>query len=90
MSNEELQRRIEVLEQFVRDLQAAHTLPKDFSTAIQSYFENNEISLSTKSATSENRGVNEAGTSNYSVMGTPDGFLEVVVNGIIYYIPYFT
>ena len=32
---------------------------------------------SSKSASSENRTVNEAGSSSYSVLGAPDGFIRI-------------
>lgn len=45
---------------------------------------------STKSATSENKSVNEGGASTYDVMNKPDGFLEISILGNIYYVPYFS
>lgn len=48
------------------------------------------VSVSSKSASSENQSVNEAGAAAYSVMKSPDGFLQVSVSGTTYYLPYFT
>jgi small-conductance mechanosensitive channel len=48
------------------------------------------LETSSKSASSENKSVNESGSSIYSVMDKPDGFLEVEINSATYYLPYFS
>lgn len=42
---------------------------------------------SAKSATSENQNVNEAGVATYSVLQAPDAFVQVTINGTVYYLP---
>jgi hypothetical protein len=48
------------------------------------------LTTSSKSASSENQAVNEAGSASYNVLKAPDGFVEVVIAGQIYYMPYFS
>lgn len=48
------------------------------------------VVASTKVATSENQAVNEAGAASYNVLKSPDAFVQVTVNGTIYYLPAFT
>lgn len=50
----------------------------------------NPIIVSTKGATTENKAVNEAGSSSYGVLNSPDGFLEITLGGSIKYIPMYT
>lgn len=47
------------------------------------------IVTSSKGANSEDVSVNEAGSSSYSVMGDPVGFLKITISSTDYYIPYF-
>lgn len=43
------------------------------------------ITASSKTATSENRTVNESGTGTYSVLGPPNGFVKIGTYNIPYY-----
>ena len=75
-------------------LKSASTIPLDIGRAMSERFttENTSIPVivvSTKSATSENKAVDEAGAATYSVMNKPDGFFEVLVAGTLRYIPFF-
>lgn len=45
---------------------------------------------SSKVSTSENQTVNESGSGSYNVLKAPDAFVQVTVNGTLYYIPVFT
>lgn len=49
------------------------------------------VATSSKSATSENQAVNEAGAGTYSVLGIPNGFVRLTdANGNTWDVPYFT
>lgn len=48
------------------------------------------VVASSKSPTSENQAVDEAGAASYNVLKAPDAFVQVTVNGTLYYIPVFT
>ncbi len=45
---------------------------------------------SSKGATSENQAVNEGGAATYSVLGVPDGFLQININGTVYYLAFWS
>jgi len=91
--NEEYKNRIEELERKFKALEAGGTLPKPVEDAIRERLRIDIISATTtssKSTSSENQAVNEAGIATYSVLKTPDIFLQVTISGTIYYIPAFT
>lgn len=98
MTPEEIQKllapflkRIDELENQIKALNNNATIPFDTGEAIKARVLADVGFLvgSSKSATSENKSVNEAGAATYSVMDKPDGFLEVTILGNLYYLPYF-
>jgi hypothetical protein len=81
--------RILKLENEMQAMKNMATFPFEVENAIRNRLSVQGIDTSTKSATSENKSVNEGGASTYSVMDKPDGFVEVQVRGTIIYLPYF-
>lgn len=93
MENEELLRRIEQLENEIKLLKAATTIPHDVEQAFRERFRLSSFTAiegSAKGATSENQTVSESGSSTYSVLTAPDAFLQVTIGVTTYYIPVFT
>lgn len=93
MNNQELQQKIEELERKIKFLEASATIPKPVEDAFRERLRLENVTAvfpSLKSAISEAQAVNEAGTANYSVLKNPDGFLQLTVNGTLYYIPAWT
>lgn len=91
--NEDYQNRIEELERKFKALEAGGTLPKPVEDAFRERLRIDVITattVSSKSISSENQSVNESGVASYSVLKTPDVFLQVNIGGTIYYIPAFT
>jgi hypothetical protein len=90
MTPEQEQKLNEVYE-FTQSLKSSSSIPYDVDGAFRDRLRNIfALYVSSKSADSEDQSVNEAGSGTYSVMGDPDGFLEITVDGTLYYIPYFT
>lgn len=87
MNNEDLIRRIEELERFVKALQSSTTIPFEVDGAFRKRFNDLVVTTSTKVATSEDQAVNESGASTYSVLKSPDLFGAVRLNGAVKYIP---
>lgn len=90
---EQLKIKLEQLEQEIRLLKSASTIPFDFEMALRERLNIgafNTVTGSSKGATSENQSVNEAGVASYSVLKAPDAFLQVTVASTVYYIPVFT
>lgn len=93
MTNEELQLKIESLEEKVRLLEASATIPKPVEDALRERFQLDlyaQLSTTTKTGSSEAQAVDEAGIGTYSVLNVPDAFLQVSVLGTTYYIPVWT
>ena len=80
-----LKKQIEELLAWKRSLEGAQTIPLNIDQSFRKRFGNPRSS--SKSASSENQAVNEAGASTYSVLKTPDGFIEVDIAGVTKYIP---
>ena len=86
-----LKREIEELKNWKKTLENSATIPLVIDQSFRKRFETfSDIITSTKSATSENQGVNEGGVASYSVMNKPDGFLQITISGVVYYLPYFS
>ena len=88
-----LQEQIDILKEQLMLLQAGATIPHSVEVAFRDRLNIDSftpVSTSSKVATSENQSVNEGGASSYSVLGIPDGFLQITINSTIYYIPIFT
>lgn len=71
-------------------LETSYSIPLNIDQAFRTRFGINNTIVSTKSASSENQGVNEAGLASYNVLLPPDAFLQVTILGTTYYIPVFT
>lgn len=90
MTPEEL-KRLETLEAQIKALNNNATIPFETGEAFKARIlqDAGVVFTSSKSVTSENKSVNEAGASTYSVLNAPDGFLQVTLLGNIYYLPYY-
>lgn len=87
-----MEERVKKLEDIIKLLMSSTTIPQNIDGAFRKRFNLDDVSRvkkSSKGATTENKTVNEAGTDTYSVLKSPDGFLEVNINGVTYYIPYY-
>lgn len=90
---EQLQQQIKVLENRIKLLENASTIPHPVEQAFRTRLRINTFtnaSLSAKAANSENVIVNEAGSATYFVLGNPQGFLNIETGGTTYDIPFFT
>lgn len=90
---EQLKKDIEELKRTVDALRSSTTIPLEVDAAFRKRFgikDFSKLSTSTKSATSENQAVNEAGAASYSVLKAPDGFDERLDGSTVKYYPYFT
>lgn len=82
---------LEEMWNFIQSLKNGATIPYEVDAAFRSRFSRGiGLSVSAKGANTEDQAVNEAGSATFDVLGDPDGFLEVSINGTVYYIPYFT
>jgi len=70
---DELNALIEPLQRFMLSLTVAADLPEDVQRAITLSL----TSISSKSASSENQAVSEAGSASYSVLKPPDRFIRI-------------
>lgn len=87
----ELQNEINELKEWKRQMESSHSIPLNIDQAFRARFLSaSNIATSSKGATTENHAVNESGSSSYSVLGIPDGFIQVTISGTIYYIPYYS
>jgi hypothetical protein len=90
---EELKRKVADLESIIRSISNSASIPKNIEDALRTRFRIDEftpMTTSSKSVTSENQSVNEAGVASYDVMKKPDGFLQIVIGASTYYLPYFS
>ena len=91
MNNEELKKQIDDLLAWKKSLEASYSIPLNIDQAFRSRFiTTSGITTSTKSASSEDQAVAEAGSATYNVLKSPDAFLQVSINGAVKYIPIFT
>lgn len=90
MTPEQEQKLNEVYE-FIQSLKTSNSVPFEVDSALRERLlgDRSELEKSSKGATSENKTVDESGSSSYAVLDKPDGFLEVTVSGTRYYIPYY-
>lgn len=87
----EQERKLNEVYEFVQSMRAAGTLPYEVEQALRTRFDGGlGLTVSTKGVDTEDVTVNEGGSSSYAVMNDPDGFLQVTINGTLYYIPIFT
>jgi hypothetical protein len=75
----------------LKNMEAAYSIPLEIRSAFKAaLIESSSITVSSKSASSENTSArNSADTGSVAVLGVPDGFVQVSVADIIYYIPYY-
>lgn len=72
-------------------LESSATIPLNVGRAFKARLDvPPDVSVSSKSASSENQAVDEGGSATYSVLKAPDGFLELTIGTIKYYLPIFT
>ena len=86
----EQEQQLRELTDFKRNMERSSTIPLAIDQAFRERFANiaiDEITSSSKSASSENQSVNEAGVATYSVLNPPDAFLKVTVGTTTYNIP---
>ena len=90
--NEQEKQQLNELLQWKKDMEFSSTIPVKTFQALNARLGSSGtvITTSAKSASSENRVVDEGGSATYSVMKTPDAFLQTTINGQTYYIPIFT
>ena len=89
---EQLQQQLNDLKEEMDTLKKSTTITRDVEQAFYDRFKMSTfatLSLSSKSASSENQVVNEAGAATYSVLKPPDGFEKRIVNGIAHYYPFY-
>jgi hypothetical protein len=87
-----LSQQTQMMMAFINSLKAAGTIPYDVDEAITDRIKRKAIlglTVSGKDLDSEDQTVQEGGALSYSVLGDPDGFLEVTIGGVVYYIPYY-
>lgn len=88
--NDELEKKILALENWKKSLENSQSIPLNVNQAFARRLTGNlGLSSSSKSNSSENQAVNEGGAATYNVLKSPDGFLQITIDGTTYYIPYF-
>lgn len=83
----------EDMKRFINALKNNSSIPLPVDQSFRKRFKIDSLALletSTKSASSENRAVDEAGAGVYSVLKPPQAFLQFVRNGQAVYIPIYT
>lgn len=75
--------------EFMQKLKANATIPKDVGAAFQARLGSGVLTVSSKGADTEDQAVAESGMDSYDVLGDPDGFLQITIDGAVYYLPYF-
>ena len=84
----EQEQKLNTLLEWKKSLESYQSIPLQIDQSFRARFA--IPILSTKSITSENQAVNEAGVATYSVLKTPDAFLKVTVGTTTYNIPVYT
>ena len=93
METEQLLKRIEILEQQVKNLSAFSTIPYDVEKAFRDRLKIStyaSLGSSVKTVASETQGVNEGGAASYNVPKIFDGYRQMTDGGNVYYFPYYT
>lgn len=88
MTPEERQKLNEVYD-FMKSMEVGARIPFAVGEAINSRISVRQLEISSKDADSEDIIIDEAGASTKNVLNDPDGFLEINIDGTIYYIPYY-
>lgn len=87
--NEERIRQI-VQEEILKSLGDYSKMPLEIEKSITKRLGGVVLATSSKSASSENKTVNESGTDSYGVLQPPDAFAQIEVAGTTIYLPYYT
>ena len=90
MTPQEMETRILDLEVFVKSLTAGSTIPFDVNKALEDRLNldvGDEVTESATSTGANIKAVDEAGVATYSVLPTPDKYLQVTIDGTVYDIP---
>lgn len=94
MMNEEIQnlkKEMEELKNWKQSLEASNSIPVDIDFAFRERFIRSLVDTSTKTQASGAKLVNEAGSAApYNVQNLADGYLQIYINGVTYYIPYYS
>lgn len=93
MTIEQLQNKIDSLQQELDKLRNTTTIPFDVEQAFRFRLGINSLTrldTSVKTAASETQSVSEGGVSSYNVAKPMDGFKQVTIGGSTLYIPYYT
>jgi cell division septum initiation protein DivIVA len=90
--NEYLQQQIDELKETLEKFTKSSTIPFEVGAAFADRIAGTQSPLlvSTKTASSEFQAVNEAGAAAYSVLKQHDGFLQITIDGTVYYLPYYS
>lgn len=71
-------------------LTSASTIPHEVEQAFRARLRGlSDLVVSPKGATSESQTVQENGIATYGVLKNPDLFLQVIVGGVVHYVPAF-
>ena len=90
---EEIQRQLNEIRAELDLLKASTTIPFEVESALRERFglaDFTPLSTSTKSVDDVTQAVNEGGIATYSVAKAPDGFRQILINGTLLYIPFYT
>lgn len=86
---QELENRIEGLEQVIKNLGNAQALPLDIVEAMRKRLAPVSGDSNSTNPSTVTRAVNEAGSATYNVANVPTGFITIVVNGNSRTVPYY-
>lgn len=87
--NAQILQRLTALEEEIKKLKSSSTIPHDVEGAFSKRLgiAGLAVQVSNKSASAENKTVNEAGASSYAVLNPPDRFVKVTINGTVNNLP---
>lgn len=90
MTPEQFQKLDEVYT-FMQNMKSFDSIPVEVDKALRRRLLSSiaQLAVSTKGLDTEDQAVDEGGAATYSVLGDPDGFLEIAINGTIRYLPYY-
>lgn len=84
-----IKKELETLKEEFNKLRSSTTIPYDIGVAFKERVSGVQLAVSTKNLDSEDQSVDEGGAATYSVLGDPDGFLEITLGPTTYYLPYY-
>lgn len=83
-----LEERIKQLETKLEALGNSSTIPFNVDRAFRTRLASSNLATSSKSASSEDEAIDEAGIATHNVLKRPDGYLQADISGIKY-IPFY-